>query len=42
VADEVRNLALRANESSEQIRQIASGLQKSAQEAHSGVEHISQ
>jgi methyl-accepting chemotaxis protein len=42
VADEVRNLAQRANESSEQIRQIAGGLQKSAQEARAGVEHIAQ
>jgi methyl-accepting chemotaxis protein len=42
VADEVRNLAQRANESSEQIRQIAGGLQKSAQEARAGVEHIGQ
>ncbi len=42
VADEVRHLAQRANESSEQIRQIAGGLQKSAQEARAGVEHIGQ
>lgn len=42
VADEVRHLASRANESSEQIRQIASGLQKSARDARVGVEHIGQ
>jgi methyl-accepting chemotaxis protein len=42
VADEVRHLASRANESSEQIRQIASGLQKSARDAGVGVEHIGQ
>ncbi|XDY94704.1 methyl-accepting chemotaxis protein [Pseudomonas benzenivorans] len=42
VADEVRHLAQRANESSEQIRQIAGGLQQSAQEARAGVEHIGQ
>ncbi|MEX6504406.1 methyl-accepting chemotaxis protein [Pseudomonas sp. 25A3E] len=42
VADEVRHLAQRANESSEQIRQIAGGLQRSAQEARVGVEHIGQ
>ncbi|PAM84937.1 chemotaxis protein [Pseudomonas sp. ERMR1:02] len=42
VADEVRNLARRANESSEQIRQIASGVQNSARDARLGVEHIGQ
>ena len=42
VADEVRHLAQRANESSGEIQQIASGLQKSAQEARTGVEHIGQ
>ena len=42
VADEVRHLARRANESSGEIQQIASGLQKSAQEARTGVEHIGQ
>lgn len=42
VADEVRHLAVRANESSEQIREIASGLQKSARDARLGVEHIGQ
>jgi methyl-accepting chemotaxis protein len=42
VADEVRHLAVRANESSEQIREIASGLQKAARDARLGVEHIGQ
>ncbi len=42
VADEVRHLAQRANESSGEIRQIAAGLQQSAQEARTGVELIGQ
>ncbi|MBS7662944.1 chemotaxis protein [Pseudomonas lalucatii] len=42
VADEVRHLAQRANESSGEIRQIAAGLQQSAQEARAGLEHIGQ
>jgi methyl-accepting chemotaxis protein len=42
VADEVRHLAQRANESSGEIQQIAGSLQKSAQEARTGVEHIGQ
>lgn len=42
VADEVRNLAVRANESSEQIGHIAAGLEKTAQQTRSGVEHIGQ
>lgn len=41
VADEVRNLALRANDSSEQIRQIAQNLKKTAEDARSGMEQIS-
>ena len=41
VADEVRNLALRANDSSEQIRQIAQSLKKTAEDARSGMEQIS-
>lgn len=40
VADEVRNLALRANDSSEQIRQIAQSLKKTAEDARSGMEQI--
>jgi methyl-accepting chemotaxis protein len=39
VADEVRHLATRANDSSEQIRQIASSLQSSADEARLGMQH---
>ena len=39
VADEVRNLAVRANDSSEQIRQIAGNLQRSADEARLGMQH---
>ncbi|WP_420220376.1 methyl-accepting chemotaxis protein [Metapseudomonas resinovorans] len=41
VADEVRNLSLRANESSGQIRLIAEGLQKAAESARAGMEHVS-
>ena len=41
VADEVRNLALRANDSSEQIRQIAQSLKKTAEDARAGMEQIS-
>ncbi|WP_044872406.1 methyl-accepting chemotaxis protein [Pseudomonas sp. LFM046] len=41
VADEVRSLSLRANESSGQIRLIAEGLQKAAEEARAGMEHVS-
>ena len=40
VADEVRNLARRAADSSEQIGQIAEGLEKAAQGARSGMERI--
>ena len=40
VADEVRNLARRANDSSEQIGQIAEGLKKAAQGARAGMEQI--
>jgi len=40
VADEVRNLARRANDSSEQIGQIAEGLKKAAEGARSGMEQI--
>ncbi|VXB89299.1 Methyl-accepting chemotaxis protein [Pseudomonas sp. 8AS] len=38
VADEVRHLATRANDSSEQIRQIAGSLQRSADEARLGMQ----
>ncbi|HGM4333483.1 TPA: methyl-accepting chemotaxis protein [Pseudomonas aeruginosa] len=38
VADEVRHLASRANDSSEQIRQIAGSLQRSADEARLGMQ----
>ena len=41
VADEVRNLALRANDSSEQIRHIAQSLKNAAEGARSGMEQIS-
>lgn len=40
VADEVRNLALRANDSSERIREIAQSLKKTAEDARSGMEQI--
>ncbi|MGY8817784.1 MAG: methyl-accepting chemotaxis protein [Pseudomonadales bacterium] len=40
VADEVRNLALRANDSSEQIRQIAQSLKTTAEGAREGMEQI--
>jgi methyl-accepting chemotaxis protein len=39
VADEVRHLATRANDSSEQIRQIAGSLQRSADDARLGMQH---
>jgi methyl-accepting chemotaxis protein len=39
VADEVRHLATRTNESSEQIRQIAGSLKRSADDARLGVQH---
>ncbi len=40
VADEVRSLAVRANDSSEQIMQIARGLDQTAGEASSGLEQV--
>ena len=40
VADEVRHLARRANEASEQIRQIVGGLQKAAVDARSGLTQV--
>ncbi|MCY1539753.1 hypothetical protein D9M68_753540 [compost metagenome] len=40
VADEVRNLARRANDASEQIRQIAAGLQNTAEDARSGMQQV--
>ncbi len=42
VADEVRSLAIRANDSSEQIMQIAKGLKAAADEASSGLEQVDQ
>jgi len=42
VADEVRNLAVRANDSSEQIMQIAKGLKSAADEATSGLSQVDQ
>jgi methyl-accepting chemotaxis protein len=41
VADEVRNLSRQAADSSAQIRQIATGLEKSAQDARQGLEQLS-
>ena len=41
VADEVRNLSRQAADSSAQIRQIATGLEKSAQDARLGLEQLS-
>ncbi|BAN47221.1 methyl-accepting chemotaxis protein [Metapseudomonas resinovorans] len=40
VADEVRNLARRANEASEQIRQIVGGLQQASSDARSGLGQV--
>jgi methyl-accepting chemotaxis protein len=40
VADEVRNLSRQAADSSAQIRQIATGLEKSAQDARQGLEQL--
>ncbi|AYC35057.1 chemotaxis protein [Pseudomonas cavernae] len=40
VADEVRNLSKRAADSSAQIRQIAEGLEKSAEEARLGIDQL--
>lgn len=40
VADEVRNLSRQASDSSAQIRQIATGLEKSAQDARQGLEQL--
>jgi methyl-accepting chemotaxis protein len=40
VADEVRNLSRQAAESSAQIRQIATGLEKSAEDARQGLEQL--
>lgn len=40
VADEVRHLARRANDASEQIRQIVGGLQKAAVDARSGLTQV--
>ncbi|VVN90086.1 Methyl-accepting chemotaxis protein II [Pseudomonas fluorescens] len=40
VADEVRNLSRQAAESSAQIRQIATGLEQSAEHARQGIEHL--
>ncbi|MDX1370019.1 MAG: methyl-accepting chemotaxis protein [Pseudomonas sp.] len=42
VADEVRSLAVRANDSSEQIMQIAKGLKSAADEATSGLSQVDQ
>ena len=42
VADEVRSLAVRANDSSEQIMQIARGLKSAADEASSGLSQVDQ
>lgn len=42
VADEVRNLSHRVNDSSEQIRGIAGALSKSAADARAGIDHINQ
>ncbi|MDA7086013.1 methyl-accepting chemotaxis protein [Pseudomonas sp. SA3-5] len=42
VADEVRSLAVRANDSSEQIMQIAKGLKSAADEASSGLGQVDQ
>jgi methyl-accepting chemotaxis protein len=41
VADEVRNLSRQAADSSAQIRQIATGLEKSAQDVRQGLEQLS-
>ncbi|HBX54989.1 methyl-accepting chemotaxis protein [Pseudomonas sp. UBA2684] len=40
VADEVRHLARRANDASEQIRQIVGGLQRAAADARSGLQQV--
>jgi methyl-accepting chemotaxis protein len=40
VADEVRNLSRQAADSSAQIRQIATGLEQSAEHARQGIEHL--
>lgn len=40
VADEVRNLSRQAADSSAQIRQIATGLEQSAENARQGIEHL--
>ncbi|MDP2244802.1 MAG: methyl-accepting chemotaxis protein [Pseudomonas sp.] len=42
VADEVRSLAVRANDSSEQIMQIAKGLKSAADEASAGLGQVDQ
>jgi len=42
VADEVRSLAVRANDSSEQIMQIANGLKNAADEACNGLGQVDQ
>jgi methyl-accepting chemotaxis protein len=42
VADEVRNLATRANESSEQIMEIAQSLRSAADDAANGLGHVDQ
>lgn len=42
VADEVRHLSRRAADSSAEIRQIAEGLEKSAEEARLGIEQLGQ
>lgn len=41
VADEVRNLSRQAADSSAQIRQIATGLEKSAEQARQGLQQLS-
>jgi methyl-accepting chemotaxis protein len=41
VADEVRNLSRQAADSSAQIRQIATGLKQSAEQARQGLQQLS-
>ncbi|MNR18881.1 Biofilm dispersion protein BdlA [compost metagenome] len=40
VADEVRHLARRANEASEQIRDIVGGLQQASEDARTGLQQV--
>ncbi|MNR42763.1 Methyl-accepting chemotaxis protein (MCP) signaling domain protein [compost metagenome] len=40
VADEVRQLARRANEASEQIRDIVGGLQQASEDARTGLQQV--